>query len=318
MENIFQKKDLIYTIAQEQSFSKAAQKLFVAQPSLSLMVKNLEESLGTPLFDRSCKPIRLTEAGKEYIRAAEQIRGIEHAYKEYILSLSNLESGSISIGSNQLLSTLVLPKFIAQFMRDHPKVQLSLTDANSTSLENEISNGTLDLVIDNYKLPEDIFEQKLLTSEHLLLAVPKTFAENSLCSGDQLTYKDILDGRHTQEAAPASLDTFQATPFILMNRDNDIRKQANAIFQEVNFNPEVLFEMDRLTTLYSYVEQGTAASLVSDTLVRNIRGVDPRNIIFYALPTSHRKRNIYVSYKRNKFCTKAMSTFMDGLQALTW
>ena len=104
MENLFHRKNLIYTIAKEQSFSKAAQKLFIAQPSLSLMVKNLEEELGTPLFDRSCKPIRLTEAGQQYIQAAEQIQGIERAYEEYILALNNLGTGSLRIGSNQLLS----------------------------------------------------------------------------------------------------------------------------------------------------------------------------------------------------------------------
>ena len=171
MENIFHKKLLIHTIAKEQSFSKAAQKLFIAQPSLSLMVKHLEEELGTPLFDRSCKPIRLTEAGQAYVHAAEQIIEIERAYKEYILSLNNLETGTLRIGSNQLLSSLVLPKHISAFMQAYPKIQLTLLDANSTSLENEITNGSLDVVIDNSELPGELFEQKYLASEYLLLAV---------------------------------------------------------------------------------------------------------------------------------------------------
>ncbi len=316
MENLFRKKDLIYTIAREQSFSKAAQKLFIAQPSLSLMVKNLEEELGTPLFDRSCKPIRLTEAGQEYIRATQQIREIEHAFNEYIRSLNHLETGSLRIGSNQLLSSLVLPKYISRFMQAYPKIHLKLIDANSTSLENEISNGTLDIVIDNSVLPSDIFHQKHLASEHLLLAVPKTYEENDACGAYQLTYEDILKNR-LGEFRPVPLEAFSRTPFILMNRDNDIRKQTNAIFQETNFNPTVLFELDRLTNLYSYVEQGTAASLVSDTLVRNIRGVNQDNIVFYCLPTKHNTRNIYASYKKNKFCTKAMSALMEMLEGLT-
>ena len=316
MENLFYRKDLILTIAKEQSFSKAAQKLFIAQPSLSLMVKNLEEQLGTPLFDRSCKPVRLTEAGQEYIRAAEQIRGIEHTYKEYILSLNNLESGSLRIGSNQLLSTQVLPKYISQFVQKYPNIQLTLTDANSTSLENEISTGTLDIVIDNCVLPADTFVQTHLASEYLLLAVPKDFPENERCKEYQLTCEDIMANRHVQHSKPVPLKYFAATPFILMNRDNDIRKQTNVIFQEMDFNPKVYFELDRLTSLYSYVEQGTAASLVSDTLVRNIRGVNQDNIVFYTLPTRHNKRNIYASYKRNKFCTKAMSTLIESLSGL--
>lgn len=313
LDNIFHRKNIIYAIAKEQSFSKAAQKLFIAQPSLSLMVKNLEQELGTPLFDRSCKPIRLTEAGQQYLQATEQIRGIERAYSEYILALNNLETGSLRIGSNQLLSSLVLPKYISSFVQSYPKIKLSVIDANSTALENEITNGTLDIVIDNSELPTDIFERKLLTSEQLLLAVPTKFAENKQCKEYALSYKDIVQNRHLSDMPAVPLEVFAATPFILMNRNNDTRKQTNAIFQETGFTPKVLFEMDRLVTLYSYVEQGTAASLVSDTLVRNIRGVDQSNIVFYILPTRHKKRNIYAYHKRNKFCTNAMTTFMDSL-----
>ena len=316
MENLFHKKILIYTIAKEQSFSKAAQKLFIAQPSLSLMVKNLEEELGTPLFDRSCKPIRLTEAGQAYVRSAEQIIEIERAFKEYILALNNLETGTLRIGSNQLLSSLVLPKHISAFMQDYPKIHLSLMDANSTSLENEITNGSLDVVIDNSELPTELFEQKYLTSEYLLLAVPSAFHENEICKGFGLSYEDILQNRHTFNPPSVPLEHFANTPFILMNRNNDTRKQTNAIFQAMNFTPKVLFEMDRLTNLYSYVEHGTAASLVSDTLVKNIRGVDQSNIVFYPLPTHYNRRNIYAYYKKNKYCTKAMSAFIDSLGGL--
>lgn len=313
MYDIFHKKQLIYTIANEKSFSKAAQKLFIAQPSLSLMVKNLEDELGTALFDRSCKPIRLTEAGQAYIRATEQIMEIERTYNEYILALNNLETGSIHIGSNQLLSSLVLPKYISAFVQNYPNIHLSLTDANSTTLENEITNGTLDIVIDNSELPTELFHQKHLASEYLLLAVPKAFPVNAVCKDYGLLYQDILENKHTGDLPAVPLEHFADTPFILMNRNNDTRKQSNLIFQQMGFSPKVLFEMDRLTNLYTYVEHGTAASLVSDTLVRNIRGVEQENIVFYPLPTHHNRRNIYAYYKRNKYCTKAMSALMDSL-----
>lgn len=318
MDNLFHRKDLIYTIAKEQSFSKAAQKLFVAQPSLSLLVKNLEEELGTPLFDRSSKPIRLTEAGHEYIRAAERIKEIERAYQEYILALNNLEAGSLRIGSNQLLSSVVLPKYISAFIQAHPNIKLSLMDANSTTLENEISNGTLDIVIDNSVLPTDVFEQQLLATERLLLAVPAGFSANAECRGYGFSYKDILQNKHIDNIEPVPFEFFSQVPFILMNRNNDTRKLSNSIFHEAGFTPNVLFEQDRLTTLYSYVEQGVAASLVTDTLVRNIRGVRQENIIFYTLPVSHSHRNIYAYYKKNKFCTKAMNAFINGLYTLSW
>ena len=73
MDNYFNRKDLVYTVYREGSISRAAQKLFISQPSLSVMIHKIEEEIGTPLFDRTSKPIRLTEAGQEYIKATEEI-----------------------------------------------------------------------------------------------------------------------------------------------------------------------------------------------------------------------------------------------------
>jgi DNA-binding transcriptional LysR family regulator len=250
------------------------------------------------------------------VRATEQIREIENSFQEYLLALHNLETGSLRIGTNQLLSFLVLPKYIAHFMQAYPNIQLSLIDANSTTLENAISMGDLDIVIDNSILPGDTYVQRHLATEHMLLAVPAAFPENDRCKAYQLTYRDILNNRHITHTKPVPLEVFADTPFILMNRDNDTRKQTNTIFQETDFNPRVLFELDRLTTLYSYVEQGTAASLVSDTLVRNVRGFNQENIVFYMLPAKHNKRNIYAYYKKTKYCTKAMSILIESLEGL--
>ena len=162
MEDIFAKKDLNYTIYEELSFSKAAQKLFIAQPSLSLTVKKLEQQLGVPLFDRTTKPISMTEAGMEYIHAVEQLRSTEESFKNYIRKVNMMEAGSLDIGSNQLLSSLILPKYVDRFIKQYPNIQLTVSDANSTTLEKELSVGNLDLVIDNHILDPELFEQQQL------------------------------------------------------------------------------------------------------------------------------------------------------------
>ena len=316
MPEMFSHREIIYTIYKEQSFSRAAQKLFIAQPSLSLLVKKLEKQLGVPLFDRSCKPIRLTEAGKEYIRAVESIRETESDFLNYLQSVSALEAGELGIGSNQLLSSLVLPKYITAFNQKYPKVRLSLMDANSTTLQNELSLGQLDLVIDNHTLPEDLFDQTQLATEYLLLAVPAHVPENELLAPFRLTYGDILAGKHESATGNVPIQKLQNVPFILMNRDNDTRKATDKIFQAANFAPNVLFELDRLTTLYSYVELGAAASIVSDTLVRNVHTADPDHIYFYPLNSKYAHRSIYASYKKNKFHSPAMQAFVESLNEL--
>lgn len=312
MENLFKHKDVIYTIYEERSFSKAAQKLFIAQPSLSLIVKKLEQKIGLPLFDRTTKPIQLTEAGKEYIAAIEQINHAETAFFHYVQAAHDLKSGSLGIGSNQLLSSLVLPRYISSFAESYPNIKLTVMDANSTTLENAISAGQLDLIIGNHTLPADLFEQKLLATERLLLAVPDVFPENAAASAYALRYEDVLAGKHlTKEPVP--LEIFSKVPFVLMNRDNDSRRTSNNLFAAAGYAPHVIMELDRLTTLYSYVNLGLAASIISDTLIKNTRDTNQEHIRFYSLPAKLTQRNIFVSYKKNRYYSKAMAKFIEIL-----
>lgn len=318
MEDIFAKKDLIYTIYQERSFSKAAQKLFIAQPSLSLTVKKLEQQLGLPLFDRTTKPIGMTEAGMEYIRCVEQLRSVEESFENYIRKVNLMEAGSLGLGSNQLLSALVLPAYIDRFVQRYPGINLTLTDANSTTLENELTAGNLDLVIDNHPLPQELFHQQKLTTEHLLLAVPDCYTENKKAAAYQLRYQDILDGKHrSEDISSVPLDIFSSVPFIIMNRNNDTRKLTDSIFQQARFEPQVLFEMDRLATLYTYIEMGTAASIISDTLIYGLRGRDHSHILFYPLPKEFSHRALYLSYRKNKHRSLAMLRFMELIKDIS-
>lgn len=309
MKDIFAKKDIIYTIYQEKSFSKAAQKLFIAQPSLSVIVKKLEDEIGTPLFDRTCKPIRMTEAGMEYIRATEAIRHTENAFINYVDALNTLQTGALTVGSNQLFSSLVLPKYIAKFIARYPHIHLDLVDDNSIMLKNLIASGQVDLIIDNQKLNAEIFEQQVLRTEHLLLAVPAFFACNQGLEAFRLSYEDILQNRHLSEDVPTvDLHAFKDVPFVFMTQDNDTRERTDEIFK--GYSPKMLFEIDRLVTLYNFIEIGTAASVVSDTLVKNTQHRSD-SVVFYKLCGPLARRDIYITYKKNKYYSKAMQSFIE-------
>lgn len=313
MSSHFNRKDLIYTVYQEKSISKAAQKLFVSQPSLSIMIRKIEEEVGVPLFDRTSKPIRLTEAGMEYIKATEAILHIEKAFDSYINAANELMTGSLTVGGNQLLSSLVLPSYISKFIRCYPGIQLQMEDNNSLTLENMITSGQLDLVIDNHKLDGEIFEQRLWRTEHLLLAVPADFACNGGLEQYQLREEDIISGAYLSPGVkPVPLDTFQNVPFVSMTKNNDTRRCSDEIMKQAGITPNTILEIDRLVTLYNFIEIGTAASVVSDTLVRHIQHHDG-NVVFYRLASPHARRDIYVSYKKNRYYSKAMKAFMELL-----
>ena len=311
MNNYFSRKDLIYKVYQEKSISKAAQKLFISQPSLSVMIQRIEEEVGVPLFDRTTKPISLTEAGREYIKATEEILHTEKAFENYLQACQDLQTGSLTIGSNQLLSSLVLPRYIGQFLARYPKIHLNLVDDNSVVLENLATAGQLDLVLDNHPLDRNIFEQHIIRREHLLLAVPKAFACNHGLEEYQLSAKDILEGRHLKASKDcAALHAFRDIPFVTMTRENDTRRRSDEIFREAGIKPRNILELDRLVTLYSFVQQGSAASIVSDTLVQYLN-TPGDSVVFYRLNSAHAQRELYLSYKRNRYYSKAMEAFAD-------
>ena len=92
---MFQGMEYIYTVYQEKSFSKAARKLFISQPSLSATVKRVEEHIGYPIFDRSTKPLTLTEFGKRYISSVEQIISVEHEFSSFMNDWGGLKTGKL-------------------------------------------------------------------------------------------------------------------------------------------------------------------------------------------------------------------------------
>ncbi len=314
MDDLFQKKELIYTIYQEKSFSRAAQKLFISQPSLSATVRRVEEAIGQPLFDRSCKPIRLTEVGRAYIQATEQLRHVERAFYNHVCAVNDLQAGMLVIGSNQLFSSLVLPRYVSNFLARYPGVQLNLVDANSAELEQGMISGQLDMIVDNRELDPTQFEKQDLLTEYLLLAVPDSFAANDAAKPYRLSYQDILSDRHTDPATkPVPLSLFANEPYILMTRDNDTRERSDAIFQDAGFRPHILLEIDRLVTLYHFIVLGAAAVVVSDTLIKYVRDA-PDNVSFYKLPNLHAQREVYIHCKRTKYQTRAMQAFVQILR----
>ena len=313
MGSCFNRKELIYTVYREKSISKAAQKLFVSQPSLSIMIRKIEEEVGMPLFDRTSKPIRMTEAGMEYVKAAEAIMHIEKAFDNYVNAANEMLTGSLTVGGNQLLSSLVLPGYISRFIQSYPGIRLHLEDANSLALENMITSGRLDLVIDNRKLDSEVFEQHLWRTEHLLLAVPAQFACNRVLKEDCLSEEDVLAGKHLDpKIKPIHLSGFASVPFVTMTKDNETRRRTDEMFREAGIAPNTILELDRLVTLYNFVEMGAAASVVSDTLVQHIQHHDGK-VVFYRLASPNAQREIYVSYKRNRYYSKAMEAFVDLL-----
>ena len=128
-------KKYVYEVYKERSFTKAAQNLYISQPSLSARIKKIEEIIGEPLFDRSTTPLQLTEVGKVYIEAAEEITQIEQRVENYINDLAGLKTGNLAVGASTLFAAYVVPSLITQFNQKFPDVHIQLIEGNTAELE---------------------------------------------------------------------------------------------------------------------------------------------------------------------------------------
>ena len=310
---MFSNKEYVYEVYKAKSYSKAAEKLFITQPSLSLTIKKVETQIGSQLFDRSTTPIRLTDCGEEYIRCVEKIMDIENGFETYLSDLSDLKSGTLAIGASNFFASYILPPIITKFKSKYPRVAVNLIEANTVHLEKYLHAGELDLIIDNYPFNEAIYQKHFFYQEQMILAVPVKFHYNKNAKKYCLTTEDIVNNRHLHSSIPAvPLDKFEDAPFILLRFGNDTRTRADRIFEEHGIKPNIVLELDQLATAYHTACNGMGITLISDTLVKETLP-DPR-VIYYKIDSVHTVRNIYFYHKTSKYITRAMKEFLNSMQ----
>ena len=137
----------IRTIAQEGSITAAAKKLYISQPSLSQMLKQVEAELGVSLFDRSVSPFRPTFAGEKYLQTAGIILAASQRLETQIQAIREENSGRLRLGISVQRAGQVLPLVLPWFAMQYPHVSLELTERGSAHLEELVSRGEVDLAL---------------------------------------------------------------------------------------------------------------------------------------------------------------------------
>ncbi len=306
---MFTNKHYIIAIHEEGSFSKAAQRLYVSQPSLSASVKRIEDRISLPLFDRSTSPVSLTEAGREYIRYALEIKEKEQSFERYISDCINMVSGSVKIGGSSLFSSFLLPFMISDFNSMYPNITFEIIEDSTKNLIERLGLGSIDIILDNAVIDNPAITSTVYKTETLLLAVPKAFPINDKLEKYRLSAKDIKEGKHMSDKYNVDLKHFSDHPFILLNPENDTGKRANILFKKNNISPKVIFFLDQQVTAYNISRTGTGVSFVSDTLIKHTDS--EKQLYYYKLNDSDTTRKIFFYRKSNHYLSSACQKFIE-------
>lgn len=159
-------------VAVQKSFTKAAKQLHIAQPAVSKSVKNLEDEIGIPLFAREERTIQLTEEGKRlFAHATSILNQMEQAVLE-MEELKGLKTGRVRIGLPSMVGSFYFPEQFVAFKKKYPQLELSIYEAGTTRIRDDIREGNIDLgtiVMDD--ATEDLITHPFLREE-MMVVVP--------------------------------------------------------------------------------------------------------------------------------------------------
>jgi len=303
-----QNMEYIYQVYQDGSFTKAAERLYLTQPALSMAVRQEERKLGTVLFDRSRRHLTLTPAGDAYIRAVERIKYLEADLSRELEDLRDVRTGRLHIGGTHYLNCFLLAELLAGFSRKYPDIQLEVSEDSSVRLANRLEKREMDMIFSCAPELIERFEHQPAFYDHILLAVPRSVPVSAELAREAMSAEDIRAERHLSSSCPTvPLEQFRNLEFILLQKGNNLYDRSTRMFDSAGFTPKVKLALSQLVTAYRFADNGMGATFVSDRIVR----ADPsRNLMFYSIHSPEVNRLFYVLLPQRNYTAHAVKAFI--------
>lgn len=309
---MFRNMEYIYSVYKERSFSKAAEKMHISQPSLSATIKKIEEQAGAPIFERKTRPVSLTPFGVAFIQGIEQVYAIEENLHNMVYELHTLQSGFVSIGGSNLSIPYVIPKKLAAFKLRYPNVQLRIVEDTTVQTKVMLDNGDLDLIITNRPLDPEEYERLICYREQLVLAVPESFPINQEHRAQQLKPQELgADIAKVPPERSVFLEDFADIPYVILHEGNYLRLCTNIMFQERHIQPNILLEVEKSSVAYNFAHFGVGATIISNMLVACCPAGD--GLVYYKIRSDHAARDAFLCYRRGRYVTTAMRKIIELL-----
>lgn len=286
-------------VADCQSITKAAAKLYVSQPSLSHLIARVEQELGLKLFDRTAYPIRLTYAGERYVDTARKILMLDDDMRREFMDISEGRKGRITVGIPTERGGYMLPGILTRFKKEFPGIEVSVLEGSSELLIDSVLKGQTNFIIipETQKVPE--LEQELIYREELFFIAGHEMVKEFNCCLDSHTVN------------PEKLSDM---PFVLQNRGHSIRKIADSIFKKYQIIPQVVMETHSSLTAATMAAAGSAVTIVPARTVEMVNQTDGYGI--YSIGEPPVTWDVMACYRKDAYLDKTQRRFITIAQGL--
>jgi LysR family hydrogen peroxide-inducible transcriptional activator len=163
----------VLAVAEYKNFTLAAEKCFVTQPTLSMQIQKVEEELDIQIFDRTKKPIQLTEIGQKIVNQAKNIVNEADRIKDIVDQQKGFIGGEFRLGIIPTIMPTLLPMFLKNFIKKYPKVKLIIEELNTEDIIFKLKNGHLDAAIAATPLNEEKIKEVVLYFEPFVAYIPE-------------------------------------------------------------------------------------------------------------------------------------------------
>ncbi|MEK3792722.1 LysR family transcriptional regulator [Paenibacillus sp. FSL R7-0204] len=292
-------RQLQYTlqIAAERNFSRAAEKLHIAQPSLSQQLSKLEKELGVLLFQRNTSSVELTYAGEKFVEQAQGIIDAVELLRQEMSDISQLRTGRVMVGSMPITGAHLLPHVLPVFKSKYSEVEITLLEDSSMNLEKLTASGQTDLSLLSLPLEIPTLAYEVLGEERIDLAVPPGH---------------LLAGREPQ-GIRTSLAELKDEPFIVLKEGQGFRKMTVELCRQAGFEPRIVFESNNMETVQSLVAAGMGVTLVPHFIARAARSEFVPVYLPLAEPVPG--RTLVIAYRRGRYLSRAAEAFIETFKA---
>lgn len=295
------------------SFTKAAEKLYITQPALSIVVKKLEKELGKPLFIRNRKKVTLTEEGRRYLDTAEEIAGIERRFKDSLAVPDRGYTGKIRVGGAGICVNYVIPAILDRLKDQYPGLRIEVAEESFYTLREMLLKQKLDLVLDSESYHANITHVRLFPNI-LFFAVPKSLIQSRELLKKGLSAEDICHGRHIRDKNPViGMEEVVDIPYLSLQAENELYSRVQVLFNHYGCRPETAMYFNQQLTSYRYAQQGFGAAFIGDTL---IKAQPTDQLLFYLFDYEIPKRWISVAYKSDEYLTKGAKIFLETSKSI--
>ena len=299
----------VIKVAEERSFSVAAKKLYIAQPSLSQFISKVEKELGYELFDRMATPLKLTAAGEVYIKTAQEILNLEQAMENRLRDMGKSQYGKLTVGVSPYSG--LIPSVLKRFFDVFPNYKVDIQDSvGTTERLRLLEKGELDLCIQPIfdTLSNSKFVVDEIMTDNLLLVVPAEYSINSelMRQNDGGLPYPMIDLH--------MLDLLRDVPFIMVNDEKHLRKNVNNLFEQVGIEPRIQVVCHKSEGCLAMATAGIGATIVQLSLIK-YREPQPE-VKCYLIRQGYEGNKIAAVYIRNRYISKAAQAFIKILKTL--